>query len=69
MTQRDQVKEIAERTIDGVGFVSIDGLTVKVAVLDSKVAFGRVDVRVSPVAGSGSKWIDITRLFKEDQTN
>ena len=67
MTQRDQVKEIAERTIDGVGFVSIDGLTVKVAVLDSKVAFGRVDVKVSPVAGSGFKWIDITRLFKEDQ--
>jgi hypothetical protein len=42
--------------------VDLDGLLVQVKVLDTKQVFGRLDVKVTPVKGSGEKWISSDRL-------
>lgn len=34
------------------------GVSVKVTVEDARVMFGRVDFLITPVAGSGTQWID-----------
>jgi len=34
---------------------------VEVDVLDARHVFGRTDVRVRPVAGDGSQWVDLAR--------
>ena len=65
MTAMEQITELEKRTVDGYGFIKMEGLTVRVRVLDSRKAFGRDDVLVTPADGSGQKWIDIKGLTKE----
>ena len=62
MEAQEQRNAIAERTINGEGFVQFDKLKVKIKVIDSRKSFGRDDVLVTPVNGSGEQWIDITRV-------
>ena len=42
--------------------LSMDGLLVHVKLLDTKQVFGRVDVLVTPINGSGEKWVMADRL-------
>lgn len=46
---------------------SSDALVVEVRVIDAKSAFGRIDLLVEPVAGSGKAWMaaDNVTLGKE----
>ena len=37
-------------------------LTFPVTVLDRRVVYGRDECQVSPVGGSGSAWVSVTRL-------
>lgn len=37
--------------------VQLDELTVTCHVLETRQVFGRTDLRVTPVAGSGEKWV------------
>lgn len=37
--------------------LTLDGLRVAVRILDRRYVFGRWDVLVEPVAGSGQKWV------------
>jgi hypothetical protein len=64
MTLQEQSKAIAERTVNGEGFVQFDKLSVKVRILDARKSFGRDDVLITPVNGSGEQWIDLTRVHQ-----
>ena len=63
MTLQEQKKAIEDRAVNGVGFVQFDKMRVKVRVIDSRKSFGRDDVLVTPVAGDGEQWVDLTRLM------
>jgi hypothetical protein len=63
MTAQEQRKAIEDRTVNGEGFVQFDKMRIKVKVLDARKSFGRDDVLVTPVAGDGEQWIDLTRVF------
>lgn len=39
-------------------YVDINGIRVRVKVTDTRLAYGRFDLCVTPVAGEGSRWID-----------
>lgn len=63
MTAHEQKKAIEDRTVNGVGFVQFDKMRIKVKVLDARKSFGRDDVLITPVAGDGEQWVDLTRVF------
>lgn len=44
-----------------------ESIFVEVRVVDTRSQFGRVDVRISPVAGSGSMWVSLDNLATEEQ--
>lgn len=44
------------------------GLTIPIRTLDARKAYGRVEVKVTPVGGSGQKWVDVNNLKLEKET-
>jgi hypothetical protein len=40
----------------------LPGFDVAVRILDVRSYFGRVDVRVTPIAGHGDTWVDAKRI-------
>jgi hypothetical protein len=42
--------------------VPLGGLVVRCRVMGSRPAFGRIDLRVTPVSGSGEIWVDSRRV-------
>jgi hypothetical protein len=69
-----QKKPIRRLTMDRtkvvVGSVAIlvmDGLMVSVTILDTKSVYGRLDVLIAPVSGSGQKWVNSERLKEEER--
>lgn len=65
MTSMEQMTELEKRTANGYGYISVDGLKVRVKVLDSRKSFGRVDVLVTPADGCGTRWMVVTGLTRE----
>lgn len=62
-TARDLIDAIKRRTGGTArGLIDLDGLTVAVRILDARRNFGRNDVLVTPVTGSGERWIDLARV-------
>lgn len=59
----DRTKVVAGNT----AVLVIDGLSVQVKILDTKQAFGRLDVLIAPVSGSGQKWVQCDRLKEEER--
>lgn len=49
-------------------FWSISGLKVLVNVQDVRESFGRIDCLISPVGGSGEKWVQKGSLHFEEIT-
>jgi hypothetical protein len=44
--------------------VTGDGnLKVRVRILDSRVAYGRIQYQVTPTDGAGEKWVDEARVY------
>jgi hypothetical protein len=41
-------------------------LKFEVRIMDSKQAFGRVDVLISPVAGVGEQWVSLEKVTIEE---
>jgi hypothetical protein len=41
---------------------AMPGCDVAIKVLDVRSSFGRIDVLVTPVSGSGSTWVSINRV-------
>jgi hypothetical protein len=42
--------------------IDLEGLSVLCKILDAKTAYGKVRLLVKPVSGSGSKWIETSRV-------
>lgn len=40
------------------GYVDVNGIRVRVRITDTRQAYGRFDLCVTPIAGDGSRWID-----------
>ncbi len=66
MTAAEQTSELGKRTVDGFGYLFIDGLSIRVQVIDTRQAFGRMDALVTPNSGSGVKWVSMDRISKTD---
>lgn len=47
--------------------LTVDGLVIYVLVVDTRRSYGRTDVLVRPVAGSGEKWVTLDRLTRRAQ--
>lgn len=62
MTASEQANELEKRTVNGYGYLTIDGLKVRVKVLDTRKAYGRDDAKITPADGSGEKWVNIDRI-------
>lgn len=58
---RTQVK------VGNTAVLVMDGLMVSVTILDTKSVYGRLDVLIAPVSGSGQKWVQCDRLKEEDK--
>lgn len=41
----------------------LPGLDVAVRITDVRSAFGRIDVRVTPVSGHGETWVNVNRVI------
>ena len=54
----------AQQSIGKYFKIQIENLIVDVVIKAAKPAFGRVDVLVSPVSGSGQQWVNSNRLLK-----
>ena len=49
--------------------VNLNGLSVHVRILDVKVSYGTVRYQVTPLAGSGSVWVQNVYQYKLAETN
>lgn len=45
------------------GLDLFDGFTIDVRVLETRAVFGRTDVKVTPVAGTGDRWVQADKLM------
>ena len=63
MSVSELIKLIGHKTGNrDIALLNLDGLLVEVKLMDVKQVFGRVDVLVTPVKGSGQKWIQADKL-------
>ena len=46
-------------------YIESEGLTVEVRLLGERSVYGRDEIEISPVAGSGSKWITKEKVLRE----
>ena len=56
------------RIIGKVGTIESDRLTIPVRIMDGRTAYGRQDVLVTPLEGSGERWVDAARVTLEGGT-
>ena len=49
--------------INQFGQLATESITVPIMITDSRHVFGRVDVLVVPMGGSGSQWVDLNRVM------
>ena len=47
------------------GTVEVDTLNFSVTVVDARIRFGHLDLRVAPVTGTGEKWVEAHRVSLE----
>ncbi len=55
-------KEIHELLSKAATLHGKDGMDIAVRIVDAREAYGRLDVRVTPVAGSGEVWVNADRV-------
>lgn len=55
-------KEMMEKLLGLQGTINVDGLTINVTIKDSRIRFGHTDVLITPVNGSGEKWVEHTKV-------
>lgn len=56
MTLKEKVKMLGK-----IGYWTVPGrgsLTLKVEILDAREVYGRTDLRIHPVDGFGSRWVE-----------
>ena len=52
----------ASKAVGRDGMLYSDGMLFPVRIVDARRVFGRIDYQVSPIGGSGSKWVDANRV-------
>tara|TARA_Y100000310_G_scaffold225593_1_gene227600 strand:- start:558 stop:761 length:204 start_codon:yes stop_codon:yes gene_type:complete len=52
--------------IDRTGHLRCDDLSVDVLVVDARQVWDRVDVKVTPVSGTGEQWVSLERVTLSD---
>lgn len=55
------------KSIGLTGQLQSDRLTVSVRILDAKTAYGSIRYQVSPISGTGSVWVDSSRVTIEQK--
>jgi hypothetical protein len=54
------------QAIGKTGLLRFDALSVSVKIMDAKTAYGNVRYLVTPVSGTGSVWVDSSRVSFEN---
>jgi hypothetical protein len=54
------------QAIGKTGLLSASVLSVRVTITDAKIAYGNVRYLVTPVSGTGSVWVDSSRVSFEN---
>lgn len=47
---------------DKIGMISVDDLLVEVKITNARLRFGHLDLLVTPVSGSGERWVEQHRV-------
>lgn len=55
--------------IGKLGSIPVNGLTVHVHIMDGKVSYGTPRYLVTPVSGTGSVWVDSSRVSFENSSS
>jgi hypothetical protein len=55
-----------KQLVGKIGLLSSGKLSVPVGVLDSRYVFGRTDLLVTPIGGSGQEWVETGRVRLTD---
>ena len=45
----------------------VNSLDIKVIIKDARAVFGRIDYQITPVAGSGSAWVQSLAIDEEEE--
>jgi len=51
-----------------VGTVEVDSLNFGITVVEARVRFGHLDLRVAPLNGTGAKWFEAHRVSLDQVT-
>ena len=63
MSTTELIRLVGHKTDNkDVGLYYSDGLSIEVKLLDVKQVFGRIDVKISPVSGSGEKCVQLDKI-------
>jgi len=49
------------------GLLAVGNLRVPVRVVNARTNFGRVDIQVEPIGGSGQEWVETSRVVISSQ--
>ncbi len=58
------MKNQLEKYVGKIAIINEDGLKFEVEVKDIKTSYGRMRYLVSPVSGTGERWVEILTLKK-----
>ena len=59
-------QRLAHKSVVGmIGTISFDDLEVSVKIHKERFRYGRLDVLVRPITGSGSRWVEFHRVKME----
>jgi hypothetical protein len=61
-TNKEATMDRTKVVVGNTAVLEMDGLNVSVRIINTKQAFGRLDVLIEPVRGSGQKWVQCDRL-------
>ncbi len=54
-----------DSTGKAIGRLAVDGLRIDVAILDIRKVWARIDYLVTPLQGSGEKWVSSDRVTQD----
>lgn len=61
-----RVEALTALYVNRLGWFDIEGLRVRIGVLDAKRAFGHIRVLITPMAGTGEQWVNLDRVTLEE---
>lgn len=65
-TKTDDNKPNLDDYRDRNGFLTVDGLQVGIKITDARLRFGHLDLLITPLTGSGKRWVEQHRIELEE---